>query len=96
MKTCPEYRVRLFLTVDLVGSTAYKAKSSEGKENNKEPHPEWVNRFRKFYQQFPQILDSSYKETETGKKSGAELTPQVWKTIGARFFFVAESLAFNT
>ncbi len=93
MKTCPEYRVRLFLTVDLVGSTAYKAKSSEGKENNKEPHPEWVNRFRKFYQQFPQILDSSYKETETGKKSGAELPPQVWKTIGDEILFCCRVLS---
>lgn len=87
MKACPEYRVRLFLTVDLVGSTAYKAKASDQESKPKEPHSEWVGRFRNFYLQFPQILSSAYKETETGKNGDEEKPPQVWKTIGDEILF---------
>lgn len=86
MKNCPEYRVRLFLTVDLVGSTAYKAKYINRQERTLEPHPEWVSRFRKFYQQFPENLRSAYGETESGK-AGKEGPPQVWKTIGDEILF---------
>lgn len=83
----PEYRVRLFLTVDLVGSTAYKFSSAKEKRDPAQPHPQWVNQFRQFYQQFPKTLLSKFAETSTGRIDGHARCPRVWKTIGDEILF---------
>lgn len=48
----PAYRVRLFLSVDLTGSTAFK-------HNQKSPLI-WLKAFQKFYGEFPKILQEQY------------------------------------
>ncbi|MDM9623036.1 hypothetical protein [Rhizobium sp. S96] len=87
----PGYRVRLFLTVDLVGSTAYKASFLNNRTVGKDPLPEWVTRFRQFYQQFPEALSVAYQKTDSGHIAGGEEArdppPQVWKTIGDEIIF---------
>ncbi|MGO6998289.1 hypothetical protein [Rhizobium leguminosarum] len=86
----PSYRVRLFLSVDLVGSTAYKASFIESRLNGKDPRPEWVTTFRQFYQRFPDTLNLAYQKTESGITPNGEdrdHTPKVWKTIGDEIIF---------
>lgn len=81
----PNYRLRLFLSVDLVGSTSFKSKS--GNSNLK-----WIKAFQKFYGEFPAQLAKNYADaameiadiSEDEKSAG----PQVWKTIGDEILFV--------
>ncbi|NKM20557.1 hypothetical protein GFM01_22585 [Rhizobium laguerreae] len=74
--------MRLFLTVDLVGSTAFKAKALKGGDKL---YPEWVSRFREFYRQFPELLDVAFRDTKTGR-TGAR-GPKLWKIIGDEILF---------
>lgn len=80
----PSYRVRLFLSVDLTGSTAYKQKSGDNLE--------WIKVFQLFYGTFPKILSDQYivacenspgihnQEVENGH-------PKLWKTVGDEILF---------
>lgn len=84
-ETAPEYRIRLFLSVDLVGSTAYKSKA--GHTNLK-----WIKAFQKFYGEFPSQLSKNYTQLcgetpEIGSRE-REDRPKVWKTIGDEILFV--------
>lgn len=80
----PEYRVRLFLSVDLTGSTAFK--------HNKANTLVWIKAFKSFYQQFPLMLIKNYKSIA---KSGRHLSgdeknmghPKLWKTVGDEILF---------
>lgn len=84
-ETAPEYRIRLFLSVDLVGSTAYKSKA--GRTNLK-----WIKAFQKFYGEFPSQLSKNYTqlcaETPEIGRGEKEDCPKVWKTIGDEILFV--------
>lgn len=85
IEDAPSYRIRLFLSVDLVGSTAFKSKS--GRSNL-----EWIKAFQKFYGEFPTHFKKNYEyfaeETpDLGKEEKADL-PKVWKTIGDEILFV--------
>ena len=86
---CPSYRLRLFLSVDLVGSTAFKASTGQ-LANSTEPYPEWVTKFRHFYREFPVILASRFQRALNAREDHdgyAEHPPQVWKTIGDEILF---------
>lgn len=79
----PEYRVRLFLSVDLTGSTAFKHK-----QNNP---LKWVKVFQKFYGSFPKILSKQYESIgqkcnlpNEEKQNGF---PKLWKTVGDEILF---------
>jgi hypothetical protein len=81
----PLYRLRLFLSVDLVGSTAFKSKDDE-------TNLVWIKAFQKFYEQFPKMFRKNYREfcsdapeIDTNEKL---ITPKVWKTIGDEIIFV--------
>ncbi|MCJ2023132.1 hypothetical protein [Methylobacterium sp. J-067] len=77
------------MSVDLVGSTAFKAKHRDRREGN-EPYPVWLNRTRSFYRQFPQILSErygGYLGAFEGHASFADRSPKVWKTIGDEIIF---------
>lgn len=84
-ETAPEYRIRLFLSVDLVGSTAYKSK--DGNTNLK-----WIKAFQKFYGEFPNLFAKNYKsicaDTPEICSEESNNTPKVWKTIGDEILFV--------
>lgn len=79
----PDYRIRLFLSVDLTGSTAFKSKHESAK---------WRAAFREFYGRFPLSFEDSFKERcdviggMSPQEKGA--LPQVWKTIGDEILFV--------
>lgn len=89
MSECPEYRVRLFLSVDLVGSTAFKSSSTA---TGDALYPDWVERFRQFYKVFPDTLDAHYRESKSalnGSETVINGGPKLWKTIGDEILFCA-------
>lgn len=74
------------MTVDLVGSTAFKAKALQ---NGDQLYPEWVSRFRDFYRQFPDLLDTAYRDTKSGssQQNTPHPGPKLWKIIGDEILF---------
>ncbi|MCJ2067059.1 hypothetical protein MKK63_30865 [Methylobacterium sp. J-088] len=81
--------MRLFMSVDLVGSTAFKAKHSDRRDGD-EPYPVWLNRTRSFYRQFPQIIDNLFAEYSgilDGREAFKHRSPKVWKTVGDEIIF---------
>lgn len=80
----PQYRVRLFLSVDLAGSTAFK---------NKQENPiDWVPKFKDFYSSFSDTFSAKYeafcsRHTEKCDEFRSEL-PKLWKTVGDEVIFV--------
>jgi len=87
-QSCPQYRVRLFLSVDLAGSTAYKY----NKEAEGENPLAWVKAFEEFYRIFPETLEESYRSAakEPRQLAAEEITagcPQFWKRVGDEILF---------
>lgn len=82
MRTLPEYRLRLFLSVDLVGSTAFKA--DEASQAFAKVKPKWVDLFTNFYREFPDRLANSFHSTGRFGEGSEESKhpPKIWKTIG--------------
>lgn len=83
LPTLPEYRVRLFLSVDLSGSTAFKSNSKD---------LSWIRVFRSFYSSFYKIYQSEYIkycEENEGCKEFAKIPPKIWKTVGDEVIFVS-------
>lgn len=80
-----EYRVRLFLSVDLSGSTAFK-NSKDGAEIDGSASPRWVNVFQKFYSGFPEEYQSTYQRHKT-ELVGNDLCPSLWKAVGDELVF---------
>lgn len=82
MAEIPAYRVRVFLSVDLVGSTAYKANLKS---------TVWIRTFRTFYTQFLNTYRSTYIEYCEEHRECIpfkEKIPKLWKTIGDEAVFV--------
>lgn len=80
-----EYRVRLFLSVDLSGSTAFK-NSKDGAEVDVSASPRWVNVFQKFYSGFPEEYQSTYQRSKNGMV-GDDTCPSLWKAVGDELVF---------
>ncbi len=79
----PAYRVRLFLSADLAGSTAFKSDP----ENE-----DWAAIFMKFYAGFWEMFEKNFlKLCETNGKHCGNFTgkkPKLWKTVGDEVIFV--------
>lgn len=80
----PEYRVRLFLSVDLTGSTAYK--------HEKKHSLLWIKAFKTFYETFPNLLRKHYSETAQEDRHLFSIErengfPRLWKTVGDEILF---------
>lgn len=80
----PEYRVRLFLSVDLTGSTAFK--------HNTANTLIWIKAFKSFYQQFPSMLIKNYRNIATPDRhisadENKDGHPKLWKTVGDEILF---------
>jgi hypothetical protein len=77
------------LSVDLVGSTAFKARLGEAREGNGSD-PLWVTQIRHFYREFPIFLSSRFNKAMSpieGDISYKECSPKTWKTIGDEILF---------
>ncbi len=55
------YRVRLFLSVDLSGSTAFK-NSKHGEDRERGATPKWVTVFEQFYTGFPVMFRDNFQK----------------------------------
>ncbi|WP_197058924.1 hypothetical protein [Paracoccus sanguinis] len=85
--------MRLFLSADLVGSTAFKGESKFSSSGETDPFPRWVAPFRTFYQEFPRFLDKSYKDCCRQDYEKLEPSrPKLWKTIGDEIIFCTRVL----
>lgn len=80
---CPQYRVRIFLSVDLSNSTSYKSQRA--------PH-QWVPTFRDFYSEFSDLFRRNhiFEIEELGESVSRlrERKPNLWKTVGDEIIFV--------
>lgn len=86
---CPDYRVRLFLSVDLAGSTAYKNVTEAESANPLA----WVEAFQDFYRRFPKTFEESYRSLSKDKKRQLDEEeinkgcPKFWKRVGDEILF---------
>jgi hypothetical protein len=84
----PDYRLRLFLSVDLAGSTAFKNGPGSRHENG-DPFPIWVSAIRHFYREYPLLVRERFRhalvDQEPAPKFGPP--PEVWKSIGDELLF---------
>lgn len=87
----PDYRVRLFLSVDLTGSTAFKSKNKSSFD--------WLKAFQHFYGEFPKMYSKKFSVVceEIGGIGERErsATPKIWKTIGDEILFVNRVYSIN-
>lgn len=76
-------QLRLFLSVDVVGSTAFKHRKSQQGESKP-----WLKFIHGFYTGFPDICRKKVVEVETGAGTKAALTrPYLWKALGDELIF---------
>ncbi len=80
-----EYRVRLFLSVDLSGSTAFK-NSKDGEARKAGATPNWVTVFQKFYSDFPSLLAAEFQRQKNASM-GSDVCPKLWKAVGDELVF---------
>ncbi|NQX11834.1 hypothetical protein HQQ80_09385 [Microbacteriaceae bacterium VKM Ac-2855] len=66
---------KLFLSVDLVGSTNFKQRSAE-----------WIDSFLSFYEGFPRDLDAALDEL----RHNETCVPTLWKAVGDELIFTAD------
>lgn len=98
MSGAPDYRLRIFLSVDLVGSTAFKAMEQFSGSNGDDPSPAWVATFRSFYTEFQKFLKTAYdEEYRASQKNSPHVDeqgrhPAIWKTVGDEIIFCGRVL----
>lgn len=87
----PHYRLRLFLSVDMVGSTAYKfgAGRETGTEKGAGLEPQWLINTKKFYSSFTSDFQSQLSRLLPTLDIIPARTPKVWKTIGDEIVYVS-------
>lgn len=80
--------MRLYLSVDLVGSTAFKARFDKP-DGQTSPNPRWVDQIKHFYREFPEYLSAHFQRLQnpTAAVDGEFCCPSVWKTIGDEIVF---------
>lgn len=86
MNLCPEYRVRLYMSVDLIGSTAFKAAEQGRKVAENGLSSVWSTETRNFYRRFPELLHKEFDKVASGD-GHATSPPRLWKTIGDEIVF---------
>jgi hypothetical protein len=79
-------KLRLFMSVDVVGSTAFKHQSERADSQG------WLDFFTSFYTEFPDFLIDAREELlATGNLPRGYLPPApLWKALGDELIFVAE------
>lgn len=92
MSCCPGYRVRLFLSVDLVGSTAFKDDEHGAGVADDGLSLVWMRYTRAFYRNFPSNLGASYAHRVSAVPEYADAAPRIWKTIGDEIVFCCRVL----
>jgi len=76
--------LRLFLSVDVSGSTAYKTR----RQNLENFHEHWARFYEAFFEDFPQLFQSS-REKAAQEAKRALVEPQFWKCLGDELIYTA-------
>ena len=79
--------LRLFLSVDIVNSTALK------QEFRHRPGESWIGVAHGFYTSFPSTLEAEVAKIEPNTGVPIKTLPQPWKALGDELIFVAEVFA---
>jgi len=79
--------LRLFLSVDIVNSTALK------QEFRHRPGESWIGVAHGFYTSFPSSLAAEISKAEPPNGNTISTAPEPWKALGDELIFVAEVLA---
>lgn len=79
-----EPKLRIFFSVDVIGSTEYKHNLKEDGIH------QWLPFFENFYREFPIIFRAKIEEEETDIKKQDDFYPEIWKSLGDEILFVAE------
>jgi hypothetical protein len=84
----PDYRLRIFLSVDLAGSTAFK-NGAGSRHEERDPFPIWVTSIRHFYREFPLLMRQHFRTRTVDQVDSQTLgpCPVVWKSIGDELLF---------
>jgi hypothetical protein len=75
------WKLRLFVSADLVGSTAYKATRSD------EWVPAWAPTFKEFFREFPTFVESRYSNLPEKSFKYCENRLTAWKFLGDEVLF---------
>lgn len=82
-------RLRLFLSADIVGSTAYKNQPISNPDQKAPPHrvQPWLKTFNRFYEDLPRSFNRRYQPPH--EVDGLKV-PRLWKTLGDEIVFETE------
>src|SRR3954464_11424459 len=88
-----DYRLRLFLSVDLANSTVFKFRegnrpaASEISSGHTSTRPRWLVVTTKFYSDFTAVLISRFNALRAAMEIKCDFEPKIWKTIGDEIVF---------
>jgi hypothetical protein len=82
------WKLRLFVSADLVGSTAYKASQSE------KSSPIWASTFKEFFREFPATIEAQYAKLPD-KHVDCNHHFKPWKFLGDEILFSVELRKFQ-
>ncbi|WP_061850247.1 hypothetical protein [Bradyrhizobium sp. DOA1] len=82
------------MSVDLVGSTAFKGGAGEATVKTS-AHPMWVDEIGKFYREFPATFRRRFGEQAATTKPIVDFGPRVWKTVGDEIIFCCRVLSLD-
>ena len=90
---CPEFlkpRLRIFLSADIIGSTAQKqSKLGALDPNGQANDPSWFTTIQGFYFEAQQSVEESWEKLQTALGTDSYLgeAPTLWKTVGDEVLF---------
>lgn len=93
LDSCPEFlkpRLRIYLSADIIGSTAQKQSKLGALEPDGRPNdPSWFTTIQGFYFEAQQSVQEAWEELERKLAAGSYLgePPQLWKTVGDEVLF---------
>ena len=79
------YKLRLFMSVDLIGSTAFKSRPAK---DPREKVPQWAKVFTEFLNGFPLRLEQAYQHLPASLKTDERA--RIWKFVGDEILFQVE------
>ncbi|MEM6334338.1 MAG: hypothetical protein AAF823_13460 [Planctomycetota bacterium] len=83
MRRSYDWGYHIFVSVDLAGSTAFKAGQKV------DSSPKWVSTFESFFEEFPSQVTGGYKSLEDFRHRIPANKLQVWKLVGDEVLFTA-------
>ena len=84
-----EPELRIFLSVDLIGSTAFKQQSTASDKLKKDCYHSWLISFSDFYNEFIVVYQGILEKHKSHFGIDEYERPQLWKRLGDELLFSA-------